>query len=155
MTQKVQLDLLDFGQGTPSTGLSTNHIAGTLPISKGGTGGTNGTDARKLINRSAYLGIGSATTLEAGKIYGVWTGGGSYTCTLPSYANAVVGDVIECVDYNLSTNTWAVSNWTLGCPANTYINNLAENMTIDVTGRITITCTYDDGTNKYWNVTLG
>jgi hypothetical protein len=98
-----------YGDGSSLTNITADNIsAGTLPIGRGGTGGTTGATAMVSIdrNRQSFLdNISHNTTLSAGVVYSAWAGGGSFTVYLPN--SPTIGD--EIILMNLH-NTWTDTN---------------------------------------------
>ena len=66
------------------------------------------------LNRGAYLRETNGATLVSNKRYGIWTGGGAITMTLPAFADCQNGD--EILISNLHS-TWGVNPFTINCPA--------------------------------------
>lgn len=133
----------------------------TQPISAGGTGATTGRGAITLLRQNAHQHVNaSGVTFQAGGNYGVWTGGGSITATMPSYANTEKGDVIELLNLQ---RTWSSTNTcTITFPSQTQYGNsffgngdttlVLNTSTVQV---VTLTCTWKDGTAAWWGLSLG
>lgn len=139
--------------GISVTGTATN-VTSTVAITNGGTGATTAVGAKTALNRNQYSREQNGGTMAPGTIYSVYTGAGPVSMSLPSYASSQVGDTIECIE--LYRNQWETNNFIIICPANVYINDLAENLICDVSaGKITITYAYSSGTAAYWQVTIG
>jgi hypothetical protein len=98
-----------YGDGSSLTNITADNIsAGTLPIGRGGTGGTTGAAAMVSLerNRQSFLDNSSHNvTLSAGVVYSARTGGGSFTVYLPN--SPTIGD--EIILMNLH-NTWTDTN---------------------------------------------
>lgn len=98
-----------YGDGSSLTNITADNIsAGTLPIARGGTGGTTGAAAMVSLDRNRQSHLNNTShngTLSAGVVYSAYSGGGSFTVYLPN--SPTVGD--EIILMNLH-NTWTDTN---------------------------------------------
>jgi hypothetical protein len=103
----------------------------------------------KVMLRAVFAREGG--TLVAGVRYGIWTGGGPVSMSLPSYADSNNGDEIT---FNNLHQTWASHAFTVTCPAsNVKINMLTENLVCNYNvGGFTLVCVWKDGSAAYWTV---
>jgi hypothetical protein len=105
----------------------------------------------KVMLRAVYAREANGGVLEAGKRYGIHTGSGAITMSMPTYANTNNGDEIT---LNNLHQTWATHAFTITCPAaNVKINMLTENLVCNYNaGGFTLVCVHKDATAAYWTV---
>jgi len=141
--------------GAPSgSGSSTGNNTGDQTNISGNattaTGPSNAINFKLTEDRGRYLRETSGGTMVAGAIYGLYTGGGPITMYLPTYANANTGDSIRITNLHL---TWASNAFTVGIQAQSYINQVAENMVCNsAVGGFDLVCVWKDGSAAWWNV---
>ena len=106
------------------------------------------------LNRGAYVAVStSGGTLVPNTRYGVRTGGGAITMTMPSFANSTPGDEIVFGQVDAS---WGVNAFTVNFPANVIFKNasgVADNTLVCNTANpqgFKLYCAWKDGTNAYW-----
>ena len=105
------------------------------------------------LNRGAYLRETNGATLVSNKRYGIWTGGGAITMSLPSLANTKNGD--EIVLGNLHSS-WGANVFTINCPTGVIFRT--KDGTTDTTlvcnttavQGITLFCAWSDGSSAQW-----
>ena len=107
------------------------------------------------LNRGAYLRETNNGTLVTNGRYGIWTGGGAITMSMPTLANCANGD--EILLGNLH-HTWGSAAFTINCPANVVLKSPAGANdsqlvcnTNDLQG-IRLYCVWNDGSQATWNV---
>ncbi len=111
------------------------------------------TDFHTNTNRKRFTREVVGGTLAVGKNYSIYTGTVAITMSMPTIANSASGDIIQIT--NLA-GTWATNSFTITCPANVNIHNMAfgESLVCDtnaVSG-FTLVCNYNDGTYAYWSI---
>ena len=107
------------------------------------------------LNRGAYLRETNGGTLISNKRYGILTGGGTITMTLPSLANTKNGD--EIVLGNLHS-TWGTNAFTINCPTGvsfrtkTGANDTTLVCNTNAVQGITLYCVWNDGSSAQWAI---
>ena len=105
----------------------------------------------KVMLRAVYAREANGGVLEAGKRYGIHTGSGAITMSMPTFANTNNGDEIT---LNNLHQTWATHAFTITCPAaSVKINMLTENLVCNYNaGGFTLVCVHKDATTAFWTV---
>lgn len=145
-----------YGDGSSLTNITTDNIsAGTLPIGRGGTGGTTGATAMVSIDRNRQSFLDSAShnvTLSAGVVYSAYSGYGSFTIYLPN--SPTIGDEITLTNlYNAWSDTNKVTV-ALNNPAH-YISGCApgESLVLNSTKARSVKLRYS--WSNFWNLEIG
>ena len=107
------------------------------------------------LNRGAHLRETDGAALISNKRYGIWTGGGAITMSLPSLANTKNGD--EIVLGNLHS-TWGSNPFTINCPTGVSFRTKtgATDTTLvcntNAVQGITLYCVWNDGSSVQWAI---
>ena len=107
------------------------------------------------LNRDAFQREVNNSTLVVNKRYGIWTGGGAITMTLPTLADCANGDEIVLGNLHM---TWGATAFTINCPANvifktpTGTNDSQLVCDTNAVQGITLYCVGKDGTQATWAI---
>lgn len=157
-THKMAGYVTSYNSSTGALVVNADYSAGTTAktdwIIGVGAAGAAGINLSSLY-QGAYLRETNGGVLQAGKRYGIWTGGGAITMNLPTVADSKNGD--EIVLGNLHA-TWGANAFTINCPLGVTFRDKSggthttlECKTNSVQG-IRLYCVWNDGTYVQWAI---